>query len=125
MTSLLDPVNSVTIVRGASKKLALTVQDENDSPVDLTGSRLVFTLKTSLASEHPLLVKTSDDDSQILITSPTAGLAEVYILPADTKGLEPGQYVFDIWLIDSDSNHYPVTKPVLLTVQAAVTVLSS
>lgn len=99
------------LIRGDSRNLdffASLPQATPDSPItaiDLTGARVVFTVKltredgTSVHADPPVIVKTSDDAGEIEISDQTGALVGqgvVHLLPGDTKFLEPGVYVYDV-----------------------------
>lgn len=102
---LLAPVNALTIYRGASKTLELTVnkanvfdEDGKPVPVVLQSVKLLFSVKC-FASEQPAIIqKTTDAPAEITITAPYAGKAKIFLLPADTQRLDPGVYTYDVWL---------------------------
>jgi hypothetical protein len=80
--------------RGDSLRYTLAVKEDGVA-LDITGARITLTLKKSTMQE--------DDDAALqqdfIITDPTAGLAEIEVLPADTTDLEPRQYYWDIQLV--------------------------
>ena len=125
MANTLAPVNSLTVIRGASKTLELTVKDPDDSPIDLTGSRVVFTAKASITDTLPLIQKDSDKGiTEVEIINPTAGLARIYLSYLDTGSLDPGLYEFDVWVHLASGKRYPVIGPCELEVHPAVTILA-
>lgn len=99
-----------------NRTLALTISDGAGAAVDLTGSKLWFTVKT----------KTSDEDAdaaiqkrntaagggndEIEILDGPAGSVAIYLVPADTDGVDPGIYVFDVQTILSDDKTYTVLR---------------
>jgi hypothetical protein len=122
MTEILQSKNAITILRGESKTLKLTVTNPDSTPLNLTGGRIVFTVKGNALDAIPLLQKTTDNSSQALITSATGGLAEIYMIPGDTKTLSIKEYVFDVWLI-LGGKQYPIVPPSTLNLQPGVTTL--
>lgn len=122
MVDILQPKNSLTVIRGESKTLKLSITKSSGSPVNLTGGRLIFTVKPSLQSRDWLIQKTSDSASQIQITSVSGGTAEIYLRPADTKTLDAREYIFDVWLVFA-GEQYPVIRPSTFDLQLGVTVL--
>ena len=121
----IQPENSVPIVRGSSKTLLLTVTDANDRPVDLTGAKVVMTVKRSLEDRDPLIYKTSDDPNHAVIPNPRDGQAKIYLLPSDTQRLEVRQYIFDVWVILNSGKRYPVVPPSVFDVTAGVTIFAT
>lgn len=119
---ILQPKNALTVLRGESKTLQLTVKNTDSSPKNLSGGRVVFTVKRYITDVTPIFQKTSDSAPQVTLTQPTAGIAEIYLVPADTKSLMPMEYVFDVWLILA-GKQYPVILPSIFDLQPGVTAL--
>lgn len=85
------------IYRGDDKVYTVTVKDENQDPIDITGWTIYFTLKKSLTD--------SDDDALIKkdVTShidAVNGLSEIILLNTDTD-ITPGKYYYDIQIKDT------------------------
>lgn len=123
MTDILQPKNGLIVIRGTSKTYTLTVTDASSKPVNLTGARVVFTVKQRLSDTQVVMQKTTDDPTQAVVTKPFAGEAEIYLTPADTKNLSPKQYVFDVWVVLTSGKRYAVIPPSTFELQAGVTVL--
>lgn len=117
------PVNAVSVIRGSSKTLELTVTDDTDKVVDLTGATLYFSVKTLIEDSHPLFQKRSTNVSEIEITKPRDGVARIYLSPADTQTLDPKEYVFDVWVVLASGKRYPVIEPSVFVVRPGVTIL--
>lgn len=124
MGSFLQPKNTVEVYRGSSATISLSVVDTNGAVVDLTGATVVMTVKERLESPRNIFQKSSADAAEILITSARGGLAEIYILPADTLSRDIKQYVFDVWVILPSGKRIVVVEPSTFDIQPAVTVLS-
>lgn len=125
MTDILLPKNALTVTRGTSMTLRLTVTDPStNKPVDLTGGRVVLTVKGRVEDSVPLIMKTTDVELQAAITQPTAGIAEIYLVPTDTERKTIKQYVFDVWVVLANGKRYAVIPPSIFDLQAGVTVLS-
>lgn len=110
--ALLAPSGALSIYRGTTKTLALTViqsgvtdSEGNPVPVPLLSGqvRILFSVKSQEDDKPALIQKTSDDPAQVLIVHPTGGKARIFLTPADTQHLDPGTYRFDIRL------HYILT----------------
>jgi len=89
---------NIQMCRGDSRTFELTVTDEN-GVVDLDGAEIRFTVKRSYVdpdSEAIIQKATANvdggGDEQILITDAPNGEAEIYLVPADTIGLEIPSY---------------------------------
>lgn len=124
MANLLDTENAIDIVRGTSRTLALTVTDAAGVPVNLTGARVVFTVKCSVQETDNKIQKDSARDAaDASVTAASSGQAQIYLQPQDTQGMEPGKYVFDVWVLLSGGARYLVVGPGPFNVRAGVTVL--
>lgn len=122
-TQMLLPENSISIVRGTSKTLKLTVKTSAGQIVDLTGGRLVFTVKYSTYDDLPLIQKLTTNPTEGSLTLPREGQAEFYLTPGDTNGLPVAQYVFDVWLITAADERYSVVDASSFVVTSGVTYL--
>jgi hypothetical protein len=120
---ILAPENAVQVIRGTSLTLNLTVVDASSNPVNLTGCSIYMTVKSSLSDITNLFQKSTQNGSQITITAPTAGQAQIYLLPSDTQTLDIRDYYFDVWVVLVSGARYAVIPPSTFTVQAGVTFL--
>lgn len=119
--SYLAAENDVPLFAGASLTLELEVVDENDEAIDITGSTVVMTVKCHIEDELPLIVKSSAvSPAQVDIVSPKEGIAMIYLASDDTKNLDPGEYVFDVWVTLSSGKRYVVVEPASLIIERAV-----
>lgn len=123
MSDILVSANSVSIYRGSSKTLELTVTDSSGNPVDLTGSEIVLTVKCDLKDENPEFQKRSTDPLQIDIYYPKGGKARIFLSPTDTSRLKPATYKFDVWVTLSTGKRYVVIPPSDFIVSRSVTVM--
>jgi hypothetical protein len=129
-SNILGVENSISVIRGESRVFQLYVEnvpsldsDSEKGPVNLTGSRIIFTVKTCPSAMDVVFRKDSNNGSaEVMYTAPKAGLAEIYIAPDDTKTLETGSYVFDIWLLLADGSRYCIVGPADFIVEPGVTV---
>ena len=94
----------VTIYQGNNKDLEVEVTDENDNIVDLSGGVLLFRISTW--RNETIIEKSSTDSSQISLTDPTAGKAEIHLIPSDTINVTPGSYVCVLNLTTAAGNVY-------------------
>lgn len=122
-TDSILPKNAVCITRGTSKTFQITVTDGSNRAVDLTGSRVLFSVKQALADSRPLIQKDSNFGSQILITNPRCGIAQIYVTPADTQFLDPEDYLYDVWVVLTGGNRYAVIPTSIFQVQPGVTLI--
>jgi hypothetical protein len=98
------------------RTLSLTVTDKAGAAVDLTGSKLWFTVKTktSDADTESVIQKRNTaaggGNDEIEILDGPAGSAAIYMVPSDTDGVDPGIYVFDVQTTLSDGKTYTVLR---------------
>lgn len=119
------PENAVSIIRGSSKTLEMTVIDaDTGKPADLTGGKVVLTVKEAVTDLNPVIQKISTDVTQAEITVPRGGIARIYLVPGDTQTLALKDYVFDVWVVLASGKRYPVVQPSVFTVQPGVTLLA-
>jgi len=123
MPDMLLARNAVEVIKGTNRSFLLTVTKDTGDPQSLAGGRVVLTVREALDSTRPVLVKTSDSSLQIAITDARGGKATIYFVPADTRNLEPKQYVFDVWVQLAGGERYAVIPPTTLDLQLGVTTL--
>lgn len=122
-SQMMLPENSISLVRGSSKTVLLTILKPDGCPYDLTGGRLVLTIKEFNCADQPLLQKLTSDPAQGAITKPREGIAEFYFKPVDTNGLTPKGYSFDVWLITASNDRYVLVPESTFLVTQGVTYL--
>ena len=118
------PENALSIIRGTSKTLELVVTDADGKAVNLTGGKVVMTVKATVTDTTPLVQKSSDVPTQAELTVPREGKARIYLVPADTQTMTVRQYVFDVWLVLASGKRFAVVPPSIFEVQAGVTLLA-
>jgi len=90
---------AISLYSGENKTLRITVTDSTLAAVDLTGAVLTFTVRKTAASNERLIHKTTAAPTEgAVLTPPTDGVAEIYLVPADTAGLISGDYQYDLWV---------------------------
>lgn len=109
--------NKITMFLRDNRTLALTVNDEDRTPVDLDDCKLWFTVKqrTSDPDANALIMKKNTAaggvDTQIKVLTPTTdGKAEVYLVPEDTDNINPGVYVYDVQVTLANGKTYTITR---------------
>jgi hypothetical protein len=134
-TNVLLPDNSVRVTRGTSKSFKLSVSDlreetlstcpdrNNPPPLDLTGATLYFTIKKEISDRLPVVKKSSLISGQISVINAKGGTARIKLDPEDTQNLEPGFYVFDVWVVLPNGDRFCVTGPATFQVEFGVTLL--
>ena len=88
--------------RGDGRDYEVAITDEDDVAVDITGAKLWFTLKSDYDdidadAEFQL---SSAVASEIALTDPVNGIAEIYISNDNTKDLLGQTYYFDVQLVE-------------------------
>lgn len=94
----------------------------NGAPVDITGKKLYFTLKTAIGDADPgVLQKVLGPFSG---AAAVAGTGELVLTSTETAALAPGKYLFDFELRDEAVSPHHVTTLAkgTLTVLADVTI---
>jgi hypothetical protein len=105
--------------------LELAVADEKGCPIRLDNVVIYFTAKQNFDEIQPIFQKISTDPTQIEVIDEYAGIARIYLMPADTINLELRDYIFDVWLVfNSTGKRYPIVGPATFTLMPSVTVLS-
>lgn len=117
------PANAVTVIRGTSKTLVLTIKDKDKVLVDLTGSTIYMTVRLKETDTGCLFQKISTDGLEIDIPNPTDGIAKIFIDPQDTIGKKPTRYVYDILIILASGERHVVVGPAVFEIKAGVTVV--
>lgn len=124
-TSILGPENEIEIYRGSSKTYELHVTDSSEADVNLTGARIVLSVKCALSDPAPLVQKDSQvGAAEIDINHPIEGKAEIKFVPSDTQTMDVGEYIFDVWVVLASGTRGPVVLPSPFKVVAGVTVLT-
>jgi hypothetical protein len=118
---MLLPENSLTIIRGTSKTLRVTVTHSSGEVFDLTGSRLVLTVKEASCDDLPLIQKRTNVTGEGEIPAPREGIAKFYLKPVDTNRLVTKSYTFDVWLITPLGDRYCIVQESSFVVAPGVT----
>lgn len=98
------------------RTLSLVVNDHNDVPVDLTGAKLTFTVKSKMSDPdtQAILQKKNSaaggGDTEIKILNAAGGSAEIYIVPLDTDTTNPGNYMWDVQVTLANDKTYTVLR---------------
>lgn len=121
--SILAPYNTIYVTRGSNKTLSLTITDASGSVLDLTNSTVIFTVKAAVTDTLNMFQKSTTSATQALITKPRAGAVSIFIDYKDTQYREPGEYVYDVWVVDSANERFCVIEPAPFVIQPSVTFL--
>lgn len=127
-SSIVGSENEIEIYRGTSKNFELTVCDDSGDPVNLTGARIIATVKCDVYDDKISIQKDSQvgpAEIEILTQSgDTLGQALIKFVPSDTQTLDPGEYVFDVWVVLSSGARHIVVGPDPFIIKRGVTVLT-
>ena len=120
---LLSPSNAISIYRGASRTLALTVFNSSTKvPIKLVDVKLIFSVKRASDDRPALVQKTTDFISQFEIIKPSAGTAKIYLEALDTQMLDAGTYYYDVWVFFLlTGKRFIVIKPTVLEILPSIT----
>lgn len=122
--------SSIELYQGESKDLNLEIVqsleqpdgNEIEVPVDLTGAKICFTVRKKIGDPEVKIHKDSTNALDVEILTPEEnGLAIIHILTGDTNLLDPGSYVFDVWVILSSGKKVPVIEPSEFLIKEPVT----
>jgi len=122
--------SSIELYQGESKDLEIEIVKEEEDvdgnpievPLPLTGSKVCFTVRKLVTDPAIKIAKDSLNVLDIEIKSPaTDGIVIIYIVSEDTRLLDPGRYVFDIWVVLSSGKKVPVVEVSEFIVKEPVT----
>jgi hypothetical protein len=86
----------LAMYKGDDKILEATVVDHNNNPIPLASATCYLTVKDGFGG-NVILSKSTLVPAEAVITNPTAGKVEFYIVPADTAAVaKETSYVYDI-----------------------------
>jgi len=113
---------TVTVIRGSSKTLRVTVQDSSETPIDISGSTVFFSAKEKVSDTVALISKNSTNPAEIALTDPTNGVAEIYLVPSDTQSLDSGRLLYDVWIVLVSGARHSIIQSELI-VESSITVI--
>lgn len=97
---MIDLSGPILLLRGDDATYRLTVTDEDDERINITGATIEFVLKASLGAPDPALISKSVGDGITILaqgdSDDTKGQADIVLVPADSSGITPGLYYLDI-----------------------------
>jgi hypothetical protein len=87
----INPRNTITIQQGANVTIEVKVQTPGGTFIDLGDptTSIVLSVKKKPADQPPPIQKTA---------TKLGSIATFTLLPADTKNMTPGRYIYDVWL---------------------------
>lgn len=115
-----DSNGNITMPRGDDRTIEVTVTDSAGSSVNLAGASIKFTVKKKATDSVNKFQLTSGDIAEIELTNPANGIFQVKLVPANTSGLDPGEYQFDIEVTTSEGKVFTVIIAKLI-IQADIT----
>lgn len=83
-----NPRKTLSITRGEDMTIRLTLRNPSGAFITTTGSTFALTVKKKATDSQALIAKTGTVGD---------GASTFTIDVADTKKLDPGRYVYDIW----------------------------
>lgn len=93
---------SFMVHKGSRKTLNITVTDENESVLDITGGLARWHVARSRYSTAALIIKTSTGGStEINFIDSTAGRLDIELYRDDTLTISPGVYYHELQVVDS------------------------
>lgn len=105
---------NITMTRGDSESITVTMTDTNDSFVPFeAGDLLYFTVKETIGTDNIMLQKKVEKFEE--------GSALIEILPDDTKDWRPFEYIYDVQLSRGDGTVSTIIKPSAFKVEGDVT----
>lgn len=99
---------NISVYKGDDKSFGLTVTDQDDEIINLSGGELTFAVTDWQG--NAIFSKSSTDPSQIEIIDAAAGTAQIHIVPADTSSRDPDIYVTYVKFINSIGKTYTIAK---------------
>jgi hypothetical protein len=105
---------NLSIIRGTTNTLSLTIEDENGELYKLKDSeKIIFGVKSN--------AENSDYDICKIATEAVDSTYIINITPEDTAGYPFGRYYFDVGLQTADGNYYMVIPCSEFYIKKAVT----
>lgn len=94
--------NKIEMYIGNNETFELEITDEDDIAVPITDAEIIFSLKDDFIDEGYIFQRKNSfaggDDTEIKIIDGGNGIAEIYLVPDNTKDLMAGTYVYDVWV---------------------------
>lgn len=94
--------NKIIMYLGNSETFELEVTDGDDVAVPITDAEIIFSVKEDFTDEGYIFQRKNSfaggSDTEIKITDGGNGIAEIYLVPDNTKDLIAGTYVYDVWV---------------------------
>jgi len=98
------------------RTLSLSINNSDNTPVDLTGAKLYFTVKQKMTDPDSSSIfqkkntAAGGSDAEIKVIDAPGGSAEIYIIPSDTETTDPGNYMWDVQAVLANGKTYTVLR---------------
>jgi len=116
----------IRIYRGASETIRVTVVDADGEREDLTGATVYFCVKEDIDDTAAVIELESPTNITILsqLVAASKGRADIELEAAHTSALDPGDYLYDIWVELASEKRYAVMPPAMFVIAEPVTDLA-
>ena len=113
--------NKIGMYIGDSWDGEIIVVNESGVAVDLTNSTGIASFKRDLTDTSYSFQRKNTAGGggadEIEMSNPTGGICKLHIVPANTSGLQWGQYSYDVWLKLSSGKQYTVIHDDLILIE--------
>lgn len=116
----MPPTYNLEVFQGQHKVVDLVFTNEDGTPYNLTGRRIVSTVREHPNAADIILFKDSNVAGQIDILDAVSGYARLKWVKADTAARTQRNYSWDVWLITADGP-IPWLAPSMWVVRPGVT----
>ena len=98
--------NEIELYKGDNKTYRLTVLDGDGEFVDISLALITFTVRKYLGASNISFTRKNlaagGSATQInFVTDGVDGKADIFLIPENTSGLDPGMYVYDVQVVIS------------------------
>jgi len=87
----------IVIDKLRNKKFRFSIYDQDESPIDLTGSTAYFVIKTTKGEGRKVIIKSTDGDD-MTIEGVNDNICVVTFVPEDTRNITPKSYRYELVL---------------------------
>jgi hypothetical protein len=95
----MPPTYPLEVYQGQVKSVDFMFTNEDGSPYNLTGRKIIVTVRKHPSSEVIILEKTSDTVGDVTVLDAAAGHARCVWAKVDSAELAPRTYSWDVWLV--------------------------
>lgn len=118
---MIDLIGPVRLFKGDSATYRLTVTDDEDEPIDITGATIELQVKTAIGGADPAAISKSVGSGITILAQDdddTLGQADIAVSSADST-LTPGLYWLDV-VVTLDGARTHVVAPREFTIADVV-----